>query len=268
MVLEPLCRTVRRTTVENHRAEPSSRTCVRMSLSRGLSYALVPHCHRHPDRRGGCGSTIGAATDPGRRLHALRAARARHRAVPDLLRGDRDHAGRALLLQRDPSWQRRHRRTRRRSRDRTAAQVGSRQRQTGTRGRPSRPRISKPNTSRCICRARCPTAARSPADRQDLQGRQELYREGDAIVFDRSLGIRRNTIVLPRGLSTGQLQRALAGDAHDRWSCAGELHEPRAGGGATGHPRQARVCRVQAGAADSSRGPPTSTSAGIAGGAA
>jgi len=36
-------------------------------------------------------------------------------------------------------------------------------------------------------------------DRQDVQGCEELLREGETIVFNRSLGIRRNKVVLPAG---------------------------------------------------------------------
>ena len=36
-------------------------------------------------------------------------------------------------------------------------------------------------------------------DREDLQGRQELLPRGDSVVFSRSLGIKRNSVVLPAG---------------------------------------------------------------------
>ena len=41
---------------------------------------------------------------------------------------------------------------------------------------------------------------------------KSYFRDGDTIVFDRSLGIRRNAVVLPAGYRLISLQRAVAGD--------------------------------------------------------
>ena len=79
---------------------------------------------------------------------------------------------------------------------------------------------------------------------------KSYFRDGDTIVFDRSLGIRRNAVVLPCGLPLDQLQRAVPGDGDERWPRDDHVHESRAGGGAFGDSRQARTGGVHAETAD------------------
>ena len=71
---------------------------------------------------------------------------------------------------------------------------------------------------------------------------KSYFRDGDTIVFDRSLGIRRNAVVLPAGLSPDQLQRAVAGDGHGRWPRDDHVHEHQCRRGAAGDSRASRGC--------------------------
>ena len=196
---------------------------------------------------GGTGRRADASTpDPGRRLHPLRIARARHRAVSHPLRSDGDDAGRAVLLQRDPQGQRRERRARLGHDDRAAAEVGSRERRAGAHRRPS-DRRSRDRMAEGAPGAAGPEGRRRPRpDRQDLQGCEELFPRRR---HDRVRSIARHPPQRRRPaarLSPDQLQRAVAGHDDSRWARDDHVPQHQRGGGAAGHSRQAGSCLVHA----------------------
>ena len=82
---------------------------------------------------------------------------------------------------------------------------------------------------------------------------KSYYRDGDTIVFDRSLGIRRNAVVLPAGYRL-IVQCALAGDGHARRPRHDHVHEPWPRRSAAGDSRQARPGALHANAS-TARGP-------------
>ena len=82
---------------------------------------------------------------------------------------------------------------------------------------------------------------------------KSYFRDGDTIVFDRSLGIRRNAVVLPRRLSPDQLQRAVAGDDDGGRARDDHVPEHQRRGGAARDPRQAGSGAVHAEGPDDAR---------------
>ena len=148
-------------------------------------------------------STLHAQTPPRQTQEddytQIRAAGAGQRAVPDLLRSHGDHARGAVLLQHHSPRQRRHRRARHRPVHRPAVEVGSRQRQRRAHaGHPT----ADPDTEYIKVHLARPVPqggeARLLIDKT-YKDAKSYFRDGETIVFDRSLGIRRNTIVLPAG---------------------------------------------------------------------
>ena len=82
---------------------------------------------------------------------------------------------------------------------------------------------------------------------------KSYFRDGDTIVFDRSLGIRRNAVVLPAGYRLISLQRAVAGDEHAGRPRHDHVHESRTRRGAARDSRQAGPGAVHAEGVDRAR---------------
>jgi hypothetical protein len=69
---------------------------------------------------------------------------------------------------------------------------------------------------------------------------KSYFREGDAIVFNRSLSIPRNSVVLPVGYELVACKRAVAVSGGAGWPNCDQLHERQWGGGSADCERQAR----------------------------